>query len=239
MSTTTKRMGQTARAIAIGASILILAPASVSALSLADLVAGGSIASADGSLIFDEFVVELPDVVGGRANSLAGLDLDIFQIETFERSFGLQVFEMDGPISALMGQAGQMVIGFRVLARGDALIESVALAFAGAAAGPGAIAGVTQTVRGPSAGATLYVGRASGGLQQPTDAVKLGSGQEMLRVRQDILVDSGQGFLAQISEVEQEFGVGAAPVPEPTAGALYLIGMMAMGAGTRLRARSA
>ena len=207
---------------------------SASALSLGDLVGGGTITSGDGSLTFSNFAVDIPDPVGGgRTNSLTGIDLDIFQINVFQQSFGFQVLELDGPFSAQNGGIGVMALRFDVVATAGVLITSVGLDFVGAAAGSGAFAAVRESIVGPSASADLQVIRQFGGAQTPSDSATLATGQSSLSVQKGIVVDSANGFLAQISEIEQTFGTQGTPIPEPSAALLFAAGALIVGRRAR------
>jgi len=214
---------------------LLSSPAS--SLTLGDLVAGGSVSTLDGALTFDNFVVTLDPIYDGSPNVLAGLDLDIFDVEVFDSSFGFRILELDGPMSAFSSNVGNMVIEFDVAAASGWRILSVGLGFVSSAVGSSAYASVTETIDGDSGNTTtLNVIREAGGAQTPSDIAALATQETGLHVTKDIVVDARNGgIIASISEIEQSFetAMPETTIPEPGAATLFGVGTLLFGAGLR------
>jgi hypothetical protein len=209
---------------------LLASPAA--SLTLGDLANGAPLSTLDGALTFDNFVVTLDPIYDGSPNLLAGLDLDNFEVEVFDSSFGFRVLELDGPMSAFPSTVGNMVIEFDVMASAGWQILSVGLGFVSTAVGPPAYAAVTETIEGASGNiTTLNAIRQAGGAQNPSDIAVLADPETKLHVTKDIVVDARNGgILASISEIEQSFETA---IPEPSAAMLFGVGSLLFGAGIR------
>lgn len=123
-----RRIALSKRRIALLTTILFLTLACLvssvasATTTLGDLVSdpNANLMTPDGVLTFENFDVTLTltlaPVYNGNPNILAGLNLDIFEVEVFDSSFGFRILELDGPISAFAGTIGNMVIEFDVVA---------------------------------------------------------------------------------------------------------------------------
>lgn len=230
------RMNKTAfyRLLSIAGSIAVAAgPAT--ALTLADLDAGASFTSLDGSITFQDFEVSLPATVGSATNSFVGLDLALIEVEALPtNALGFRVIEFDAPLVAVGEEIGQIVIDFRAVAN-SYLITGVNLRFTGTAIGTGAYARIDETVTSPGGSVSLTAIRQGGGAQQPTDADVLPTAAGAVDVSTTITL-SAQGqsaLLAQLSEFEP--GFSARPIPEPAALAIFGGGFALVVAASRRR----
>jgi hypothetical protein len=112
-----------------------------------------------------------------------------------------------------------MLVSYDVsTAPGSAAVNDIRLAFNGAAAGPHSAANVTENLSSNGSSiASANVFNVSGGMTKFV-AINSFSPQTSFSVDKDILVKAGDGGLATISFINQEFSV----VPEP--GSLVLLG---------------
>src|SRR4029453_1695027 len=118
------------RAIAIAISLGVAS--SAGAPPLADLNAGASFTSLDGSLTFQNFNVSVPATVGASANAFLGLDLALIEVEALPTNgFGFPVIEFDAPLVAVGDEVGQLVIGFEAVAAPTFVINGASLRFTG------------------------------------------------------------------------------------------------------------
>lgn len=194
------------------------------ALTLADLDAGASLASVDGTLTFQNFDVTLPATVGASPNAFAALDLSTIEVEALPTNgFGFRVIEFDSPLVAVGEQVGQLVIDFDVVASPGFVITGANLAFTGTALGTGAVARIDQTVTSAGGNLSLSAIREAGGVQQPIDEDVLAAPAASVAASTTITLDTRgrAAFIAQLSELEPGFSVSARPVPEPGAFAIF------------------
>jgi hypothetical protein len=200
------------------------------AITLADLNAGASFSTPDGTLTFHDFSVTLP---GGASNAFAGLDLSLIEVEALPSvGFGFKVLEFDAPLVVAMGQVGQLQLSYTVTAN-DALITGVGLRFTGTAMGTGAVARIDEVVSTSAGDVELHVIRASGGAQDADDSTALPAPVGEIEVFKDVVLASGTNALAQISEFEQRYGV--APIPEPGAFAIFAASLALVTTASRRR----
>ncbi|RIL05282.1 MAG: hypothetical protein DCC71_10935 [Proteobacteria bacterium] len=187
---------------------------SAHALTLAELNAGASFSTPDGTLTFQNFSVTTSD-------AFAGIDLAAIEVEALPSvGFGFKVLEFDAPLVVAGDAIGGMRIAYDVVAN-SALITSVGLRFTGTAIGTGASARIFETVTSPAGAVTLEAIRVAGGTQDPEDVADLPAGVRQIGVVKQITLDTSSrlGMLAQISEFEQRYAV--APIPEPGAFAIF------------------
>ena len=195
--------GAIARIWLLGLLLLALQPAARAApLTLADLAAGSTFSSLDGTLSFGSFSV----MQSGSVSS----PLTAFEVVTL-----IDGFEVVGSFSAFDGEVGGMSIDYTVTA--TAPLERAHLSFNGAASGIGAEARVDGSFA--SLSQTLFV-QALPGSQQLSDSVSILGVGSSLTVGKQISLTSVQSGAAQISLVTQRFEV----VPEPGAAVLLLLG---------------
>jgi MYXO-CTERM domain-containing protein len=195
-----------------GANSILLCDAG-SPCSLADLVGtGNEFQSGDLTLTFGNFDAIL-------TGSLAGLALSDIAVVKTMTGFGFDLF---GPLAANDGEMGDLLVRFDVTGIAD-LIRADLTNFVAGASGVGAGASAIQTYEGLDLQAFVFV--TGGGGSDLNDTVDLPPGIRMLRVTTDIILDSsllagGPGGTADISAVTQDF-----IIPEPTTGALGLLGL--------------
>jgi hypothetical protein len=220
--------------VAALASLVWLGGSAAGALTLDDLANGGqSFVSGNGALTFSGFDV----------TASSGLDPDL-------RKYAVKViddgFELRGPINAADGEQDDLFIAYSVATSSE--IGSASVFFNGQAmpAKAGVAASVTDDYfQGETHLGSIFVARTGGGIDQPSGALTLGSPVNSLRVEKDILVDSraadaGEapapaGSIASISLVRQQFAVGGATVPEPTATLLLGCGLAGLAVVGRSR----
>lgn len=209
---------------------------SARALSLADLNAGASFTTPDGSLTFSEFHITLPTMVGSAVNAFAGADLSLFTVQVGALSgFGSTTLEFNLPLVAAGDQVGRMLMDYKVTASPVMQITGAGLAFTGTAIGTGALARIDEVVAAPAGDVAMQAIRQSGGIQQPTAFASLPAASNEILVTNDILLDvqSRSAAIAQISEVEHSFTV--APIPEPGAIAIFAASLGLVAAASRRR----
>jgi len=183
--------------------------------SLEDLVAGESLTSGNGELVFSDFEV----FVSGSLNG----NLGYYRVVTLDDGFAIT-----GPIAAADGNAGDLLVRYTVTSTSP--ITQAHLLFNGVASGKGSSASVVDTYDEPL-DVELFVFSTGEGGKQRTDSLDL-EGFTTLRVTKDILVDSkSPGDWVAISWIEQTF----TSAPEPAT--LLLIGLaLAAVSGARRRA---
>ncbi len=225
--------------IARGSFLIALAiglAASAQALSLADLNAGASVTTPDGSLTFSEFHITLPATIGGAPNAFAGADLSIFTVDVATPSGpGSNVLAFNVPLVAAGDQVGQMLLDYKVSASPAMRITGAGLRFTGTAIGSGAVTRIDELVATPAGDIALQAIREAGGVQQPAASASLPTAPSEIHVATDILLDVQlrTASISQLSEVEQSFTV--APVPEPGAFAIFAASLGLVTAASRRR----
>ena len=224
---------------AIGALFVALSISvggSARAITLADLNAGASFSTPDGSLTFSNFHVTLPAMVGSATNALAGVNLALFEVQPLPAvGFGFRVIEFNIPLVASGDQVGQMGIDYRVSANPVSAITGAGLRFTGTAIGTGAVTRIDQLVSSPAGSIELHAIRQAGGVQDPDDEKFLASPASAVDVTSTIRLDvsSRTAFIAQISEIEGRFST--APVPEPGAIAIFAASLAMVTTASRRR----
>lgn len=217
-------------------AVALFAASPGQALTLADLNAGASLSSLDGTLTFQDFSVTVPATVGASANAFLGLDLALIEVEALPTNgFGFRVIEFDSPLVAVGDEVGQLQIEFTVVASPAFEITGANLRFTGTALGTGAIARIDETITGAGVDSSLTVIRQAGGAQQPIAETVFGSAVGSVDVSASILLDTRgrTAILAQLSEFEP--GFSARPIPEPGAIALFSGSMALVLAASRRR----
>lgn len=218
------------------AAVALCLASGAHALTLADLNAGASFSSLDGSLTFQDFDVSIPATVGASANAFLGLDLAMIEVEALPTNgFGFRVIEFDAPLVAVGDEVGQMVISFRAVASPSFLIDAANLRFTGTAIGTGAVTRIDEVISGAGGDVTLTAVRQAGGTQDPDDQDILLTPSSSVDVAATITLDTRgrTAFLAQLSEFEP--GFSARPVPEPGAIALFSGSMLLVLTASRRR----
>src|SRR4029453_1425157 len=223
------------RAIAIAISLGVAS--SAGALTLADLNAGASFTSLDGTLTFSNFNVSVPATIGASSNAFLGLDLALIEVEALPTNgFGFRVIEFDAPLVAVGDEVGQLKIDWTTAATNPThVVTGASLEFTGTAIGNGAVARIDETVTGPGGTLSLHAIRQASGLQHPTDHGALAMATNSVDVSTTITLDTRgrTAFLAQLSEFEP--GFSARPVPEPGALAIFGGSMMLVVTASRRR----
>jgi hypothetical protein len=221
---------------AIAVAIALGAASTAGALTLADLNAGASFTSLDGTLTFQNFNVSVPATIGSSSNAFLGLDLSLIEVEALPTTgFGFRVIEFDAPLVAVGEEVGQLVIGFEAVATPTYVITGANLRFTGTAIGNGAIARIDESVVAPAGTTNLHVIRQGSGLQHPEDHNSLAMPANSVDVTATITLDTRgrTAFLAQLSEFEP--GFSARPVPEPGAAAVFGGSLLLVATASRRR----
>jgi hypothetical protein len=199
--------------LALGATLalaVVLGAAPVQALSLADAVAGSSLSSMDGSLLFNDFSA----VITGDLSA----DLSDYELVAIDQ--GLRFI---GPVGVADGEVGDILLTYSVEASGDLMIIGASLFSNVRAIGSGSFANVAEDVfgSGDDPMASLFVFATGGGGFDPTDSESFGPTSSLRLVVKDIQVSSsGPGSIAAISLVQQTFAV----IPEPATLLLVALG---------------
>jgi hypothetical protein len=183
-------------AAALFLAFAAFAPRGAGALTLADLAAGGSFSA--GSLVFDDF-----DVV------LAGdlpVDLSDYAVQLLADGFRIV-----GPISAILGGSGTLLVSYEVSAPSP-IIGGASLLAPGATVGTGAQALVVESLLGPASEVlgSLFVFDVEGVGADPDDSagfVPVAS----VSVAKAVMISGG--MLAAIPMLEQRFLTVAEPLP--------------------------
>jgi len=173
--------------------------------TLADLNGGASLTV--GGLTFSDFTITVT----------GSLDPNLADYKVLSLSDG---FRIAGGFAAVDAEQGDMLVSYDVsAAAGSPAVNDIRLAFNGFAAGPHSAANVTENLSSSdgSSIASANVFAVTGGTSQFVDTATFAP-QTSFSVDKDILVKAGDGGLATISFINQEFSV----VPEP--GSLVLLG---------------
>jgi hypothetical protein len=201
------------------AAALVLAfaatvPRGAGALTLADLDAGGSFSA--GSLTFDDF-----DVV------LAGdlpVDLTAYAVQVLADGF-----RISGPISAILGGSGTLLVSYEVSALSP-IISGASLLAPGATIGTGAQALIVESLLGPASEVlgSLFVFDVEGVGADPDDSAGFTPVSSVSVVKSVIV---GGGMLAAMPMVEQRF----LTVPEALPLSLLAVGLAGLAIAGRRR----
>lgn len=200
--------------LAVGAALALLLSvgSSAKALSLADAVAGGTLNSSDGSLVFSDFEVTITgDLSDDPAN---------YELVPLESGFRLA-----GPIGVADGELGDLLLSFTVETTGSLVIDGASLFSNVRAFGEGSLASVAEDLGGIDLGVQdpLLVLATGGGGFVPGASVSFAP-VSSISITKDVLVKSSQpGHIAAISLVDQTFSV----IPEPAT--LALVGLGSVG----------
>jgi hypothetical protein len=175
-------------AAALVLAVAAIAPRGAGALTLADLDAGGSFSA--GSLTFDAF-----DVV------LAGdlpIDLGAYAVQVLADGF-----RISGPISAILGGSGTLLVSYEVSALSP-IISGASLLAPGATVGAGAQAMVIESLLGPASEVlgSLFAFDVEGVGADPDDTANF-TPVSSVSVVKSVMVTGG--MLAAMPMVEQRF----------------------------------
>jgi hypothetical protein len=186
------------------------------ALTLADLAGGGSFSA--GLLTFDDFEIT---VVGDLSPQL--------------EDYAVQVlgdgFRVSGPLSAVSGDSGTLLVSYQVTAPAD-LIEGAALFAPGIAIGSGSQAWVGESLLdGADVLGSLFVFDIAGVGSSPADSVGFAP---VSHVEVAKSVHLGSGLFAALTVVDQRFFVA----PEPLTLLLLVVGLLGLAASGRQRSAS-
>jgi hypothetical protein len=181
-------------AAVLAMAVAAFVPRGAGALTLADLDAGGSFSA--GTLTFDDFDI----VIAGDLS----VDLGDYAVQVLADGF-----RVSGPISAILGGAGTLLVSYEVSAASP-IISGASLLAAGATVGVGSQAIAVESLLGPSAVVlgSLSVFDVEGVGVDPDDAVGFTPVASVSAVK-TLMV--GGGLLAALPMVEQRFFT----VPEP------------------------
>jgi hypothetical protein len=196
-------MGIGRAALGLSTALVLVLGGSAKGTTLADLSGGQSLTV--GGLTFSDFAVTVT----------GSLDPNLADYTVLSLSDGFRVV---GGFAAVDAEQGDMLLSYDVSAGDSNPVNDIRLAFNGAAAGPHSAANVTETLssNGKSI-ASANVFNVSGGITKLV-AINSFSPQTSFSVDKDIMVKAGDGGLATISFIDQDFSV----VPEP--GSLVLLG---------------
>jgi len=207
------------------AATLLLAPRA-GALTLADLAAGASFASLDGTL---SFAFEPGSVT--QNGSLPGSLVDYLVTPI------VGGFQLSGPMAAANGSLGGLTLSYAVTPLAGLLVDGASLLVTGVVVGAGALAAVGETLsNGTALGAIL----AGFGGSVPTDAAAFAPVPAAEGVTGVQLLALGAGEVAFLQTLRQTFSLVA--IPEAASGVLLgsgLFGLAWLGRarGQALRAR--
>jgi hypothetical protein len=170
--------------LAVGA----VGPRGAGALTLADLDAGGSFSA--GSLTFEDFDI----VIAGDLP----VDLTSYAVQVLADGF-----RISGPISAILGGSGTLLVSYEVSALSP-IISGASLLAAGATVGAGAQALVVESLLGPASEVlgTLFVFDVEGVGADPDDTTGFTPVSSVSVVKSVIV---GGGMVAAMPVLEQRF----------------------------------
>jgi hypothetical protein len=191
-----------------------IVPRGAGALTLADLDAGGSFSA--GSLTFDDFDV----VIAGDLP----IDLAAYAVQVLADGF-----RISGPISAILGGSGTLLVSYEVSALSP-IISGASLLAPGATVGAGAQALVVETLLGPASEVlgSLFVFDVEGVGADPDDTAGFTPVSSVSVVKSVIV---GGGMLAAMPMVEQRF----LALGEPLTGVLLAGGLVGLAIAGRRR----
>lgn len=181
-------------AAALALAVAAIVPRGAGALTLADLDAGGSFSA--GLLTFDDFDI----VVAGDLS----VDLTDYAVQVLADGF-----RVSGPISAILGGSGTLLVSYEVSALSP-IISGASLLAPGATVGTGSQALAVESLLGPSSVVlgSLSVFDVEGVGADPDDSAGFTPVSSLSAVKTVIV---GGGMLAAMPMVEQRFFT----VPEP------------------------
>lgn len=180
-------------AAALGLALAAIVPGGAGALTLADLDAGGSFSA--GSLTFDDFDV----VIAGDLS----VDLTDYAVQVLADGF-----RISGPISAILGGSGTLLVSYEVSALSP-IISGASLLAPAATVGTGAQALVVESLLGPASEVlgSLLAFDVEGAGADPDDSAGF-TPVSSVSVVKAVMVAGG--MLAALPMLEQRFAV-----PEP------------------------
>jgi hypothetical protein len=189
-----------ARSWLAGAAALVLVlvaivPRGAGALTLADLDAGGSFSA--GLLTFDDFDI----VIAGDLSA----DLTDYAVQVLADGF-----RISGPISAILGGSGTLLVAYEVSAL-SSIISGASLLAPGATVGTGSQALVVDSLLGPGSVVlgSLFAFDVEGVGADPDDSAGF-TPVSSVSVAKTVVV--GGGMLAAMPMVEQRFLVLSEPL---------------------------
>jgi hypothetical protein len=190
------------------ATLCVSLAGTASALTLADLMAGATFDSLDGSLSFSGFQVAVSPVLEP--------DLSSYTVEAL--ASGLRVL---GPIGVSDGNAGSLQLDYTVAANNGLFMDGADVFFSGAAFMSDAMSSLDETLNGGTE-LNLMVTGSGTSIKYASTVFAPISGFDVSTL---VGVDSGTGVAAVVTTIDQNFSV----VPEPGTATLLGFGLLCMG----------